>query len=291
MTELQISYFLEVAKQFSYTKAAQELHITQPSISYQIKTLETELGFQLFNRSGKNKLTMTPSGSLFLEQIQKMEAEFHETLLRALELADKKTLAIRIGLSEAWDLFPLVTTTNLAIKRQYPGAKITFETNSFKELKQRLLSNDLDVILCVQTCLTNFDGIAVEPVQETRATLYYSGNRKHTEGTKLSLSDFEKEPYYVLPEDETPLSRDRHHAYILSNMVRPKIIEMPNRDSILLAISGGVGYCIFDSWSRYKKQSGMLTLPLDFTIPVCAVKKESNHNPLIDIFIQQARGM
>ena len=64
MTSLQIQYFLATVRQMSFTKAAAELYITQPSLSKQISTLESELGVELFDRSVKTKLHLTPAGAL-----------------------------------------------------------------------------------------------------------------------------------------------------------------------------------------------------------------------------------
>ena len=59
-----LRYFLNVAKEQSFTKAAQQLHITQPTLSRQLAALEEELGVTLFARSGRN-ITLTEEGILF----------------------------------------------------------------------------------------------------------------------------------------------------------------------------------------------------------------------------------
>lgn len=59
-----LRYFLNVAKEQSFTKAAQQLHITQPTLSRQLAALEEELGVKLFARSGRN-ITLTEEGILF----------------------------------------------------------------------------------------------------------------------------------------------------------------------------------------------------------------------------------
>lgn len=57
-------YFLTIAKERSFTKAAEQLHITQPTLSRQIAALEEEIGVPLFVRSGRN-ITLTDAGILF----------------------------------------------------------------------------------------------------------------------------------------------------------------------------------------------------------------------------------
>ncbi len=67
MTSLQVQYFLKVAESMSFSKAAEELYVSQPSVSRQVQLLEQELGFSLFDRSSKRNLTMTPAGVVFRE--------------------------------------------------------------------------------------------------------------------------------------------------------------------------------------------------------------------------------
>ena len=65
MNDLQIDYFLAVARNLSFTKTAEEMYVSQPAISRHISHLEKELGFALFDRS-KKTTQLTPAGGLFL---------------------------------------------------------------------------------------------------------------------------------------------------------------------------------------------------------------------------------
>ena len=72
-----LHYFLNVAKEQSFTKAAQQLHITQPTLSRQLAALEEELGVTLFARSGRN-ITLTEEGILFKRRaLEILDLEFY----------------------------------------------------------------------------------------------------------------------------------------------------------------------------------------------------------------------
>ena len=92
----QLRYFQEVCRQHSITKAAEELHISQPAVSAAIRELEEEFGLRLFKRSHK-KLILTTEGSYF-------SLEVEELLQKAKQIADdmtrlqKKNTSIRVGL-------------------------------------------------------------------------------------------------------------------------------------------------------------------------------------------------
>lgn len=81
VTSLQINYFLCVVKHMSFTKAAAELYITQPSLSKQISNLETELGVRLFDRSVKTQLRLTPAGITMRDFFARSRDDFTQALL------------------------------------------------------------------------------------------------------------------------------------------------------------------------------------------------------------------
>lgn len=66
-----LRYFLAVAREQSFTKAAEQLHITQPTLSRQLAALEEELGVKLLVRSGRN-ITLTDQGIFFNEAAQEL---------------------------------------------------------------------------------------------------------------------------------------------------------------------------------------------------------------------------
>ena len=63
MNDLQIDYFIAVARNLSFTKTAEEMYVSQPAISRQISHLEEELGYPLFDRS-KKTTQLTPAGEI-----------------------------------------------------------------------------------------------------------------------------------------------------------------------------------------------------------------------------------
>lgn len=102
MTSLQIQYFLATVRQMSFTKAAAELYITQPSLSKQISTLESELGVELFDRSVKTKLHVTPAGALLRDFLSEARKNLNK-YFRPLKMKTEPFLALfELVLSKGW---------------------------------------------------------------------------------------------------------------------------------------------------------------------------------------------
>ena len=71
MNENQIDTFIEIAQTGSFSRAAQNMHISQPAVTYRMRMLEEELGVKLFDRS-YNPMTLTPAGEHFIRNAQEL---------------------------------------------------------------------------------------------------------------------------------------------------------------------------------------------------------------------------
>ena len=90
--------FIIVAKHLNITKAAQELYLSQPSLSGRIAALEKELGYLLFDRS-QNKLALTPAGSVLLEYAQRI-ADLHDEALEKAQAAARRVPTVKVATIE-----------------------------------------------------------------------------------------------------------------------------------------------------------------------------------------------
>lgn len=97
MDILHLHYFIEVARQKSFTKASHVLHVSQPSISKVVKTLENELGAPLFERLGREVL-LTDVGRAVFEQAQKVVNDFHDLTNEMQDVVHLKRGNLTIGL-------------------------------------------------------------------------------------------------------------------------------------------------------------------------------------------------
>jgi DNA-binding transcriptional LysR family regulator len=115
--------FLEVARQKSFSRAGEKLHLTQPSISAQIRALETHLGHRLLNRGG-GKVTLTAAGRVFqpfAEQSLSQLRHIHLTLAD-MERMPRGTLTVSANDSTALYVLPLMISK---FKKQYPRVALS----------------------------------------------------------------------------------------------------------------------------------------------------------------------
>ena len=82
MTLKDMDYILELAQTQNFNRAAENLYSAQPTLSYHIKSVEEELGFQIFIRSGKGA-TLTPAGAQFCVTLRNVRAELKQAIEQA----------------------------------------------------------------------------------------------------------------------------------------------------------------------------------------------------------------
>ncbi|MGL5067811.1 MAG: LysR family transcriptional regulator [Sarcina sp.] len=155
MELLQLKYFQSVAKYENITKAAKELHISQPSLSITIKRLEDELSVPLFTRKGKS-LELNPFGKTYLTHVNSILSDLENAKSEILELYGEKNTHISLSTTATLFLSGLLKdflTENLNITMTQT---INYEKTIIENLKNRsidfaitsppLVENDIETI-------------------------------------------------------------------------------------------------------------------------------------------------
>lgn len=135
-----LDYFLAVAEELHFTKAADKLGITQPTLSHQIRLLEHEVGTPLFHRSGK-RIHLTQPGMILMEHARRVIHELEQARFEIGELAGLKRGRLRIGCSGNH----LITEALISFHRQHPGIDLNVIELATDETHDGLLGNRLDL--------------------------------------------------------------------------------------------------------------------------------------------------
>lgn len=144
----QLQYFIKTAEVLHFTKAAELCFVTQSGLSQQIKKLEEELGMPLFIRIGK-KVQLTEAGSVFLIHAKQVIENVQNGKQAIDDLNEMIGGELRIGVTYIFGLLVL-PIVNLFAKR-YPNLKIVVEYGSTEPLEQKLLNNELDLVLVISS--------------------------------------------------------------------------------------------------------------------------------------------
>lgn len=158
----QLEYFAAVAGELHFGRAAANLHVAQPSVSQQIKTLETELGVHLFDRTSKG-VTLTSAGSDLLPLATQLLADAKHLQRVAHTSARRIGGQIRIGFLGDEYAQPRAERVFASIRRQHPRLVIEFTQVDFTEHHRALETGEVDVAFVLAPVP---DSIATVPLFE-----------------------------------------------------------------------------------------------------------------------------
>lgn len=182
--------FLTVAENLSFSKASEDLFISQPAVSRHIKELESKLNIALFERKG-NKIYLTKAGKLTYGYLKKIKQQYRELEFELGRLNDTFKGVLRIGASSTISQY-LIPKVLAAFHKRYPKIELyLFNGNSF-EMEQKLLENEIDLALVEnessQSNIKYIDFLDDEIHIVTGSTSVYAKRRY------LSTEDFKQIP-------------------------------------------------------------------------------------------------
>lgn len=172
-----LNYFLIVAREENITKAAQLLHVTQPTLSRQLMQLEEELGVQLFHR-GKHSVSLTEDGMLLRRRAQELVSLSEKTKRELQHEAEIPTGEIAIGCGETRSM-SLLSDNMVSFRQMYPLVQFSIYSAIADDIKERIEKGLLDM------------GLLMEPVDISKY-----------EFIRLPL----KERWGVLVREDSPLA-------------------------------------------------------------------------------------
>lgn len=194
MTLLQLQYFSTLARVLHYTHAAEELHISQPTLSYSINELEKEMGVRLFEKQNR-KIFLTESGERFLPYVKKAMQLLDEGVDVTRQTADQATMNVRIGYFHSISA-SLIPSLVEKVYHSDVGRRVRFqftEDTSF-DIFNKLKNGDLDLAFCAHR-----DDWA-DSITIMKQPLYLAVPADHALASKefVSFMDFAREPMVML---------------------------------------------------------------------------------------------
>lgn len=140
----QLKYFIAVAEQHSFTKAATQYYLTQTAITQQIHSLEATIGTELFDRSTR-PISLTPAGTVFLNEARAIIDRIDSAVLHAQEASTGLGGTLRIGYTKGYERSNLSDKLR-SFHRSYPNILITCFRADTDVLASGLLNGEYDII-------------------------------------------------------------------------------------------------------------------------------------------------
>lgn len=255
-----LRYFVAVAEEKNFTRAAERLHIAQPPLSRQIQQLEEELGVQLIEK-GSRPLRLTEAGRFFYAHAQ-------ELLSKA---ADLKTMTQRVGKIErtlsigfvASTLYGLLPEIVRRFRERYQAVEISFHEMTTMEQLQALKEGRIDV---------GFGRLKREDAAIRRIVLREEplivalpmGHRLAAQAGPLKMNDLLHDPLIVYPKAPRPSFADQVLATFSDRMIVPQqVIEVRELQIAIGLVGAGQGIAIVPDSLQGMKRNDVVYRTID----------------------------
>ncbi len=289
MTSSQIECFLAAAECKSFTKAAKCLYMTTAAVSKNIIALEGELKLKLFWR-GKN-LSLTPSGSVILENMKRSRLAFSQALEEARVLSKELGGALSIGFLKGQMMDDSIRSLLITFENDHPNVEMRVVWEDYRWLNEALAENRLDFVELMEsavkrnpkaryTRMTTLDTLLVLPKEHPCA------GRED-----LSLKDF-KDDTLILPSEASSIySEKRIRSTWLEAGFEPKLVYAPDLDTQIFLVELNKGLAIANARHIMANGSAVSCVKIKELPPedIVLAWNENNGNPLLRVFLEECR--
>jgi DNA-binding transcriptional LysR family regulator len=238
----RLRYFVAVAEELHFRRAAQRLHLAQPALSQQVRKLELELGVDLLHRT-KRGVALTAAGAIFLGEARLLLRQADEAARSAREAGSGKAGRLRLGrLADAMP--PVLPRAIAAFASRYPGIEIVPETVQPSRAVEDVRAGRLDV--AVVGLPVAADGLKVVPVARESAVAAVADRHVLSGRTSIPLAALGANRLVLLPRATNPAFHDAVLGACRSAEVAPALIDAAESDveHALLLVASGLGVAV-----------------------------------------------
>jgi DNA-binding transcriptional LysR family regulator len=234
-----LRYFVAVAEELHFRKAAERLHVAQPAVSEQIRKLEQELGVTLFDRS-QRRVALTPAGTAFLVEARQVLRHPEVARQAARNAGDRATARLRIGYLP--DSLPANVPRALRhLAGSAPSVEVDLTTGPALRLIEDVRERRLDAVVTNLPAPTQ--GLRVTSLGEQGAVVVLPATHPRAVDSAIALEQLAPERLVVLPREADPAFHNAVVAMCHAAGLSPTFVEIPEPrvEHVLLAVAGGAG--------------------------------------------------
>ncbi|MDN6177491.1 MAG: LysR family transcriptional regulator [Micrococcaceae bacterium] len=287
----QLRYFVAVAEEMHFNRAAARLLIAQPALSQQIQRLERELKTRLFTRTTRS-VELTETGKVLLVAARKVILESEQALRSIEQAVEGRTGLLRVGFvgSAALNLIPRIVPP---LRIQYPGLELELHELTTEQQLGALESGTLDVGIVRDG--ESLPGITARELTREPLIVALPDDHPLARRPSLALADLSEAGFVVFPRDQVSRLYDVISALCLHAGFRLRVaqeaIQFP---TILGLVAAKTGIAVVPEGMRALQLAGLRYVPLTDTTATSTVslivKTDRAETPLIARFTDAATG-
>ncbi|MHB8610826.1 MAG: LysR substrate-binding domain-containing protein [Candidatus Dormibacteraceae bacterium] len=260
VTLRQLRAFKTVADLNSFSQAAQQLKLSQPSVSYQVKELEEAIGLPLLDRLGR-RVQLTEAGSLLYSYAMRTLNVLDEASLALEEMRGIERGTLRVGASTTVGIYLLPAALG-AFKKLHPGLVISLEIGTRARVQEQVLRNELD--LAVVGPPLKDPELSVVPFVSDELIVIAPANHQLNGRGRLTLKDLQGQPF-VMREPASGSRAELDRAARKAGARLNVAMELGSNGAIKHAVEFGLGLAVMSRYACVLELAGRRLVELNVT--------------------------
>ncbi|WP_016949852.1 LysR family transcriptional regulator [Anabaena sp. PCC 7108] len=282
-----LRYFIAVAEELHFSKAAEKLHIAQPPLSQQIQQLEAELGVKLFDRKTKRQVQLTEAGKVFLQEAYQLLVQLKSAVALTQRTGRGETGQLRIGFTSLviYDLLPLILRK---FREQFREVEIELLELTTSQQEEALRDSLIQVGFGHPPL--EDDTLSYECIHKETLVVALSSTHSLAQKDYISVRSLLNESLIMFPRYLAPGLYDRimslfHQANFSPNITQ-EAIQM---QTIIGLVSAGMGVAITPSSLQNLQRSGVVYRPILEEVPLietAMIWQQGSLTPIVENFLK-----
>ncbi|MGW1177149.1 transcriptional regulator CynR [Kitasatospora sp. NPDC002543] len=260
-----LRYLLAVAEHGNFTRAAEELHISQPTLSQQVKQLEKTLGVQLLDRTGRT-VRLTDAGTVYTEHARRALRDLAAAERAVHDVQDLSRGHLRLGVTPTFTAY-LVGPLTAELHARYPGIGLTLTEGTQDRIEAALLADDLD--LGIAFAGDHLPGVGATALFTETLSLVTGARPTPAQTAPLPVHALEDERLALLSGDFA--TRGHIDAYLARHRAAPRITVEANSVQALTEIVRRTGLATVLPDAVTHDHPHLTPVPLDPPLPTRTV--------------------
>ena len=283
-----LRYFVAVAEEENVSRAALKLHVSQPGLSRQVRDLEEEIGFQLFERQAKS-LRLTDAGKVFLDHARAVLRHADEAVVAARAVAQGSSGELQVGYAPSLTVHILPAALRI-FQAKFPQVRVALHDLSTEEIVSQLRGDKLDVGLMVKLAPQAFRGLHFQELARYPIRVALAPKHPLARAKSLTLAQIASEPLLGYSRKDYPEYDEFLGRIFASIHHKPRLAEEHDGiTSIIAAVESGRGLALVPSLLTCMVGQRLRLIPIAETLPeivIGAVWKTAS--PLVNQFVAAA---
>ena len=257
-----LRYFIAVAEELNFTRAAERLHIGQPPLSQAIQVLEADVGAQLFERT-KRWVRMTEAGRLFLDDARRILALAEQAADTARRAQRGEAGELRIGFTFSTPLTPLFATVINRYRQQFPAVSLTLHEMATLPQLDALLQRTLDLGFVRPTDIAPPADIALTALREDALVAVLPSALPLARKDRIAIAELKDLPFVMYPPNAGTGIYPQIFRLCRAAGFVPRIGQMAGEASTIIGlVAAGCGVSVLPASFHSIRMEGVCYRPI-----------------------------